>query len=206
MNSASSPVERCRSVDQVLEVNQTKAMTYLRVEHLALSAQPVTLRHQGVNLLAPLQHALNCLMQHNFGLVQLLLNLHDAIRLLRILIFDNVVFQLRVRELVVGIRAGEGGAGMSGQELIDHFREQLMRHQGGVVVVGDDDAGDALGASVGVECVGWKGSQSPSPNNAEDEPTFFFNVLPLTRPRPLRHGLTEDAHEFAIAASGVSPT
>lgn len=39
------------------------------------------------------------------------------------------------------------------EELIDDFGEQLVSHQRGVVVVTDYDTGDALSATVGMECV-----------------------------------------------------
>lgn len=46
---------------------------------------------------------------------------------------------------------------MAGEELVDDFGEQLVRDEGGVVLVGDYDAGDAFGAAVGVEGVCWWG-------------------------------------------------
>lgn len=42
---------------------------------------------------------------------------------------------------------------MTGEELVDHFREQLMRNQRWVRVIANDNAADPFGASVGVECV-----------------------------------------------------
>ncbi len=66
----------------------------LTVEHLTLRTQPITLRDQIINLLPPLQYTLNRLMQHNLRLIQLLLNLHNTIRLLRILILHNIILQL----------------------------------------------------------------------------------------------------------------
>lgn len=67
--------------------------TYLLIKHLTLRTQPIALLHQTINLLPALQHALNRLMQHNLRLVQLLLDLHDAVRLLRILVLDDVIPQ-----------------------------------------------------------------------------------------------------------------
>lgn len=49
---------------------------------------------------------------------------------------------------------------MLGEELVDDFAEELVGDQGGVLVVGDDDAADALGAAVGVESVVWGGNVS----------------------------------------------
>lgn len=69
--------------------------TYLGVEHLALSTQAVTLRDQAVNLLASLQDALDGLVEDNLGLVQLLLDLHDAVGGVGVLVLDNVLLELR---------------------------------------------------------------------------------------------------------------
>lgn len=69
-------------------------LTFLLVEHFTLTGQPVTLCHQTINLLSPLKHTFDRLMQYNLSFVQLLLNLHDAIRLLRILIFCDILFEL----------------------------------------------------------------------------------------------------------------
>jgi hypothetical protein len=40
---------------------------------------------------------------------------------------------------------------MLSQKLVHDFREELMCHERGVVVVRDDDASDAFGAAVGME-------------------------------------------------------
>lgn len=69
------------------------------VEHLALGAETVTLCHQVVNLLASLQYTLDGLVQNNLGLVELLLDLHDAIGLLGILVLGQVVLELGHDEL-----------------------------------------------------------------------------------------------------------
>lgn len=65
----------------------------LTIEHLTLRTQSITLGHQIINLLSPLQHTLNSLVQHDLCLIQLLLDLHDTVRLLRVLVFHNVVLQ-----------------------------------------------------------------------------------------------------------------
>lgn len=69
------------------------------VEHLALGAETVTLCYQVVNLLATLQYTLDGLVQNNLGLVELLLDLHDAVGLLGILVLGQVVLELRHDEL-----------------------------------------------------------------------------------------------------------
>lgn len=121
------------------------------VKHLALGAQAVALGHEVVNLLAALQDALDGLVQDNLGLVELLLDLHDAVGLLRVLVLGEVVAQLGHGQL--GLARGPRGARVLGEELVDALAEELVGDEGGVLVVRDDDAADALGAAVGVECV-----------------------------------------------------
>jgi hypothetical protein len=41
------------------------------------------------------------------------------------------------------------------EKLVDNFGEQLMGNEGGVGVIADYDAGDALSAAVGVKGVVW---------------------------------------------------
>lgn len=125
--------------------------TYLGIKHLALSAETITLGNQTINLLAPLQHALDGLVQHNLGLVELLLDLHDAVCGVRVLVFGNVLLELGEGQLGVGV--GEGGARVARQELVEDLGQQLVGDESRVLVVGDDDAGDALAAAVGVEGV-----------------------------------------------------
>jgi len=84
----------------------------LRIKHLTLRTQPIALRHQVIDLLPALQHTLNRLMQHDLRLIQLLLDLHYTIRLLRILILDDIVLKFGKGEGRVGI--GPGGARVLG--------------------------------------------------------------------------------------------
>ncbi|KAK1256283.1 hypothetical protein MKX07_008542 [Trichoderma sp. CBMAI-0711] len=95
--------------------------------------------------------ALNRLVQHNLGLVELLLDLHDAVGLLGVLVLGEVVPELG--EGQDGLAGGPRGARVLGEELVDDLAEELVRDEGGVLVVRDDDAADALGAAVGVEGV-----------------------------------------------------
>lgn len=66
----------------------------LTIEHLRLSAKPVTLLNQAINLFPSFQYALNRLMQHDLRLIKFLLDLHYTVRLLRILIFLEIFFEL----------------------------------------------------------------------------------------------------------------
>ena len=126
----------------------------LRVKHLTLRTQPVTLGDQIINLLTPLQHALNRLMQHNLGLVKLLLDLHNTVGLRGVLVLRDVLFELGERELGRALcEVCVGGARIFGDEFVDDFGEYAVGNHGGVFVVGDYDAADAFCAAVGVECV-----------------------------------------------------
>lgn len=128
-------------------------LTFLLIEEFTLARQSIALRHETINLFSPLKHALDRLMQYYFGLIQLLLNLHNTIRLLRILVFHNVIFELW--EGQGGVRVREGSARISRKKLIDNFGEQLVRYKGWIVVVADDHTGDAFRPSIDVEGVGY---------------------------------------------------
>lgn len=72
-------------------------------------------------------------MEHDLGLVELLLDLHDAIGLLRVLVLVEVLAQLGD-----GDGRGAGGprrARVVGEELVDDFAEQLVGNEGGILVV-----------------------------------------------------------------------
>ena len=127
--------------------------TYLLIKHLTLCIQSIALLHQRINLFPPFQNALNRLMQHNLGLIQLFLNLHDTICLVRVLVFDNIF--LKLREIEFGRRIGECSARILREELVDHFGEELMRDKAGIVRVADDDSGNAFSAAVGMKRVGY---------------------------------------------------
>lgn len=94
-------------------------------------------------------------MQHNLRLVQFLLDLHDAVRLPRVLVFDDILVKLR--QLQDRFALGPFRARVCRQELVNDLREQLVRNELGILVVGDDDAGDAFGATVDVESVRYGG-------------------------------------------------
>jgi hypothetical protein len=123
---------------------------HLCIEHLALCAQSVTLLHQGINLLPALQNTVDSLLQHDLGLIQLPLNLQDAVRLLRVLVLDHVILKLWIGERVRG-GAGDGGSRVFGQELVADLRQQRLGN--GVLFVGDDDTADAVWATVRVKYV-----------------------------------------------------
>ena len=150
-------------------------------------------------------------MQHNLSLVEFLLNLHDAVCLFGVLVFGNVVFKFgkgnRCRR---GRRGAVGpfGARMLGKKLVDDFGQELVGDESGIFVVGDYDAGDAFGAAVRVEGIGYvyvyvlvsflashaqiglygiiMWLSKPIVGIRVDSPgkklTLFFNILPLAGP------------------------
>lgn len=124
-------------------------------------------------------------MQDNLGLVELFLDLHDAVGLMGVLVLDNVLFERGKRQFGVGV--GKGRAGVTRQELVDDLGEKLMGDKGGVFLVGDDDSGDSLTATVGVKGVG-----------------LFLDILALAWFGSLGDRLAEEGHELANAACRVS--
>jgi hypothetical protein len=116
----------------------------LCVEHFARRTKLITLLNQVVDLLSSLQNAFDGLVQDNLGLVQLLLDLHNTVCLLWVLVLDNVVLQLGVGHVGRIGRVGESRFWVFGEELIADFGEELMGYKGGVFVVGDDEAADAF--------------------------------------------------------------
>lgn len=106
----------------------------LTVEHLALVAEAVALGDEVVDLLAALQHALDGLVQDDLGLVELPLDLHDAVGLVRVLVLGEVFLELGHRDAVLA-RRGPRGPRVRGQELVHDLGQQLVRHQRGVLVV-----------------------------------------------------------------------
>ncbi len=100
---------------------------WLTVEHLALVAEAVALGDEVVDLLATLQHAFDSLVQDDFSFVQLLLDLHNAVGLMRVLVLGEVFLQLRHRDAVVAGRKPRRPR-VRRQELVHHLREQLVCH------------------------------------------------------------------------------
>ena len=90
-------------------------------------------------------------MQHYFCLVQLFLYFHNAVRLLRILIFDDVFLQRR--KIKCGSGICEGGAWVLYEKLVHNFRQQLVGDKSRVIRIANNDACNAFSASVGVKCV-----------------------------------------------------
>ena len=127
------------------------------IKHLGLCTQPITLLHQTINLFPPLQYTFNSLMQHNFCLIEFFLDLHNAIRLLRILVFHNVFFKLGKVEGGGGVC--EGGSWVARQKFIDYLGKKLMSDESRVIGIANYDSGNSFGTTVGVKSVSWKEGQ-----------------------------------------------
>lgn len=107
------------------------------------------------SILTSLQCTLNGLLQCVLGLVQLHLNLHNAIAVRRVLELLNVpakvALRLAVRVLLQARLIRPRRFGEFAGELVQDLAEQLVRDELVVVVIGDDDAGAALAARVDVD-------------------------------------------------------
>lgn len=126
----------------------------LRVKHLAARAQIIALGDQLVHLLAALEHALHGLVQHLLRGVELVLDLQDLVRLLRVLVLRDVVLELGVGQ-GVGRGRGDGGGRVLGGELVAQLLEDAGDDEVGVFLVGDDDAAEAARVVVRVDEVVW---------------------------------------------------
>lgn len=87
------------------------------IKQLALGTQSITLGDKIVKLLSTLQHALDGLVNDNLRLVQLLLDLENAVSLMRILIFGEVLLQFWEGQSWLAISPGRSG--VLGEEFID---------------------------------------------------------------------------------------
>ena len=96
-NRAARVLLLCLTSTYVSERQTAKTFggTYLGVKHLALAAQALALIHEIIQLHVSLQNTLDRLVQRNLRLIELFLDLHNAVCLLRILIFHDVFFQRR---------------------------------------------------------------------------------------------------------------
>jgi hypothetical protein len=106
-------------------------------------------------MLTSLQRALNRLLQRLLGLIQLLLDLHDAVSIIRVLELFDVPPKVALGQAVlVGLQAGLVRPRRLGElagELVQDLAQQLVRDELVVVLVGDDDAGAPLAAGVDVD-------------------------------------------------------
>lgn len=88
------------------------------IKHLALGTKPIALGNKIIDLLAALEDALDGLVQGDLGLVELALDLEDAVGLVRVLVLGQVVLELGHGE---GLAGGPGRARVRGEELVDDF-------------------------------------------------------------------------------------
>ena len=126
----------------------------LSVEHLARRAQVVALRYQLIHLLSTLKHALHGLMQHLLRSVELVLDLQDLVRLLRVLVLCNVVLELGVGKRVGGGTA-DGGLGVLCGELVAQLLQDAGDDEVGVFLVRDYDTAQPSRVVVRVDEVVW---------------------------------------------------
>jgi len=155
------------------------------VEHLGLRRKGIGSLHEVIQLLSALEDRLDCLVQDNLGLIELLLNAHDRVRLTRVLVF-----------LDVDVDLGEGYRGRIrvlrlrhlGREVIQHLGKQGECGADRVLVVCDDDACKLLGAAAVVNM----GSVH-----------VLLHALPLGLGRAIDNGLGEEGHELGDGASLV---
>lgn len=73
-------------------------------------------------------------MQHDLGLVQLLLDARDGVDLARVLVRPEVPLEGGELDIAVLLGAGDLGGGLLGQEVIDDLGEDLVGGQLGVVL------------------------------------------------------------------------
>ena len=68
-------------------------------------------------------------MQDNFGFVELLLDLHDAIGLAWVLVLDDIFLELRQGACILAQRGvGEGSAWVFGKEFVHDLAQKLVGH------------------------------------------------------------------------------
>lgn len=165
----------------------------LRIKHLALRTQAITLRNQVINLLAPLQHTLNRLVQHDLRLIKLLLDLDNAVCLRRVLVLRDVCLELGEAERGLAfLEGGVCGARVLCYEFVDDFGEDAMRDESGVFVVGYYDPADAFCAAICVECVLWEALVVLRLNVLLKDRTLLLDILSLAWPRSLGNFSSEE--------------
>lgn len=126
-------------------------------------------------------------MEDNFRLIKLLLDLHDAVCLGGILVLDDVFLKSRQRTSILAeSRIRERGPRVLGKEFIHNLAKKLVGDQGRIVTIGDDDTGNTLCATIGVECVG-----------------LLLNILSLSGLCLLCDGSVEEHQEFIVAGGVV---
>lgn len=120
------------------------------VERLALIAQLLRLHHQVVQLLAALQYRGDRVLEYDLRLVQVVLHLRQLVALARILILGQVGGQqCEIDRLLAGGRRPQF-AGHARTELVQHLGDERVRDALRILVVGNQDAGQAVGAHVHV--------------------------------------------------------
>jgi hypothetical protein len=108
--------------------------------------------------------------------------LHDTICLMRVLVFCDVFLQRWERHLGAAVRPCTSR--ISAQKFVQDLAQQLMCDHSRVLLIRNYDARYAFGARVCVEGV-----------------RLLLDVLSLASPCAFGHGLREEGHELADAAT-----
>jgi len=100
-------------------------------------------------------YAVDGLVEDDLGLVELLLDLGDAVGLVGVLVRLDELLEGGELERVIGGGGVYRRDRLLGQELVHELGQDAVGRDVGVIL-GDDDAGDALGAGVAVDDVVWR--------------------------------------------------
>jgi hypothetical protein len=126
-----------------------------RTPQPAVVTPPPLLLLANARPLTSLQRTLNRLLQRLLGLIQLLLDLHNTVPIVRVLELLDIPPQMSLRHaILVGLQAGLVGPRRFGElagELVEDLAEQLVRNELVVVLVGDDDSRAPFAAGVDVD-------------------------------------------------------
>lgn len=169
----------------------------LLVKGLGRVGEGLGLVDKRVELLPPLEHVFDRLLENDLGLVELLLHLHEGVGLVRVLVLGEVAGELgedrgsgrgRLPPLGSGgsRRSKLGGVGQRvlREKVLAHLVEKRVGWADRVGLVGDEDAGHALGTHVHVAHV-----------------LALLDRLSLVGLGALRYGLRKEGHELAHRAS-----
>lgn len=117
--------------------------------------QSLRLVDKSVQSLSSGKDRLDGLVEHDLGLVELLLHSHDSVGLVGILVSLNVIIELGHAQLGRGFHGILPlSLGVLGEVLLQHLVEQSVGDSNGVLLVGDDDTANAVGSQVRVANVG----------------------------------------------------
>lgn len=133
----------------------TRLSSFSPVVQVSASCLQKTLALSSQIILTSLQSALNSLLQCLLRIIQLHLNLHDAVTVVRVLelldVPSQVTLRLASRVLLQTRLVRPRSLRELADELVQDLAQQLMRDELVIVLVGDDDAGASLAARIHVD-------------------------------------------------------